>query len=111
MTLTINRIAAALAIAAVACVSQISMATTPTHAAKAPAKAAVSNAPLIVKCAVTGEIIGSPAKAYGTSIYKGHEYYFCCPSCKPEFDANPKKFSNANNGYPITPKPAAKKKA
>ena len=26
------------------------------------------------------------------STYKGKEYYFCCPSCKPEFDANPKKY-------------------
>ncbi len=26
------------------------------------------------------------------SEYKGKHYVFCCPGCKPQFDANPAKF-------------------
>ncbi|MDD5307624.1 MAG: YHS domain-containing protein [Deltaproteobacteria bacterium] len=26
------------------------------------------------------------------SQYQGKWYYFCCPACKPQFDANPEKF-------------------
>jgi YHS domain-containing protein len=27
------------------------------------------------------------------SQYKGKWYYFCCPGCKPQFDADPEKFA------------------
>ena len=27
------------------------------------------------------------------SKYKGRYYFFCCPGCKPKFDANPKKYA------------------
>ena len=30
-----------------------------------------------------------PAKAAGTSEYKGKTYYFCAKICKTKFDANP----------------------
>jgi Cu+-exporting ATPase len=30
-----------------------------------------------------------PAKAAGTSQYKGKTYYFCSKACKTKFDANP----------------------
>jgi Cu+-exporting ATPase len=26
------------------------------------------------------------------SEYKGKHYFFCCPGCKPKFDANPEKY-------------------
>ena len=28
------------------------------------------------------------------SEYKGKHYVFCCPGCKPQFDANPAKYVN-----------------
>jgi YHS domain-containing protein len=27
-----------------------------------------------------------------SSVYKGKTYVFCCPACKPQFDANPAKY-------------------
>jgi YHS domain-containing protein len=27
-----------------------------------------------------------------SSVYKGKTYLFCCPACKPKFDADPKKY-------------------
>ena len=33
-----------------------------------------------------------PAKAAGTSQYKGKTYYFCSKSCKAKFDANPGQY-------------------
>jgi YHS domain-containing protein len=26
------------------------------------------------------------------SVYKGKTYVFCCPGCKPKFDADPEKY-------------------
>ena len=46
-------------------------------------------------CPVTGEKITSMNAAGGKSVYKGKTYYFCCASCKPEFDKNPAKFAKA----------------
>jgi Cu+-exporting ATPase len=43
-------------------------------------------------CPVTGETIASIKAAAGHSVYKGKTYYFCCPGCKPLFDANPSKY-------------------
>lgn len=47
------------------------------------------------KCPVMGtKVDPQKAKEKGLfSVYNGKEYYFCCPSCKPEFDANPAKYS------------------
>ena len=33
-----------------------------------------------------------PAKAAGTSEYKGTTYFFCSKGCKTKFDANPKQY-------------------
>ena len=33
-----------------------------------------------------------PAKAAGSSQYKGKTYYFCSTACKTQFDANPTQF-------------------
>ena len=33
-----------------------------------------------------------PAKAAGSSEYKGKTYYFCANSCKAKFDANPENY-------------------
>jgi Cu+-exporting ATPase len=34
----------------------------------------------------------SPDKAAGSSQYEGQTYYFCSPSCKKQFDADPQQF-------------------
>ena len=34
-----------------------------------------------------------PAKAVGTSEYKGKTYYFCSKGCKTKFDANPAQYA------------------
>jgi Cu+-exporting ATPase len=33
-----------------------------------------------------------PAKAAGSSEYKGKTYYFCAKVCKTKFDANPEQY-------------------
>jgi Cu+-exporting ATPase len=33
-----------------------------------------------------------PARAAGTSHYKGHDYFFCAPGCKAKFDAAPERY-------------------
>jgi Cu+-exporting ATPase len=33
-----------------------------------------------------------PAKAAGSSVHNGVTYYFCSPSCKARFDANPSQY-------------------
>lgn len=45
-------------------------------------------------CPVMGSKV--PANKLATakrSVYKGVTYYFCCDSCKPEFDKNPAKYA------------------
>jgi YHS domain-containing protein len=69
----------------------------PSHTTAKPAKAA----PLI--CAVTGDKIASVKDAAGKSVYKGKTYYFCCPSCKPEFDKNPAKYVKKMSSTASTP--------
>jgi YHS domain-containing protein len=34
-----------------------------------------------------------PAKAAEKSEYNGKTYYFCSPSCKKKFDANPSQYA------------------
>jgi Cu+-exporting ATPase len=34
-----------------------------------------------------------PARAAGSSVYKGQTYYFCAVSCKETFDKNPEKYA------------------
>lgn len=45
-------------------------------------------------CPVMGTNVDpEKAKKMGwSSMHKGKAYYFCCPSCKPAFDANPEKY-------------------
>jgi len=47
-----------------------------------------------VICPVMGTKVDvEKAKQNGwLSTYKGKKYYFCCPSCKPAFDAGPEKY-------------------
>ena len=35
----------------------------------------------------------APAKAAGSSDYKGKTYYFCSKACKAKFDANPEQYA------------------
>ncbi|MDR3708272.1 MAG: YHS domain-containing protein [Capsulimonadaceae bacterium] len=81
-----------------------------TKKAKAIA-AAKKNKAHLVKCAVTGEIIGSAADASGSAVYKGHIYYFCCAGCEPKFKANPAKFAKPDCAYAIPGKTAPSKPA
>lgn len=48
-------------------------------------------------CQVMGtEVDPEKAKKMSwVSTYKGKTYYFCCPSCKPAFDADPEKYVKA----------------
>jgi YHS domain-containing protein len=39
-----------------------------------------------------------PATAAGKSEYKGQTYYFCAPSCKKAFDADPEKYVGKTGG-------------
>jgi Cu+-exporting ATPase len=45
----------------------------------------------VVKCPVSGEVIGKDAQTISTE-YKGNTYYFCCENCKAEFEKNPEKY-------------------
>jgi len=49
-------------------------------------------------CPVTGEGIPSPEHASGKSVYKGKTHYFCCPTCKPEFDKEPERYLHPQHG-------------
>jgi Cu+-exporting ATPase len=40
----------------------------------------------------------SPDKAAGSSQYEGQTYYFCSPSCKKQFDADPQQFVKPPQG-------------
>jgi YHS domain-containing protein len=44
-------------------------------------------------CPVTGDVL-TIAKDTLHSEYKGKHVYFCCPDCKPKFDADPEKYLN-----------------
>ena len=44
-------------------------------------------------CPVTGEEF-TVTKDTARSEYKGKHYVFCCPGCKPKFDADPAKYAN-----------------
>lgn len=50
-----------------------------------------STKPIIAKCPVTG-MKQKVTSEGSTSKYKGKTYSFCCPACKPKFDANPEKY-------------------
>jgi len=44
---------------------------------------------------VTDPVCGmtiDPKTAAGTSTHAGHTFYFCAPSCKRKFDADPHKY-------------------
>src|SRR5437660_1578490 len=43
-------------------------------------------------CPVLGSKVESVTKDTLHSDYKGVRYYFCCESCKPDFDKNQSKF-------------------
>lgn len=45
----------------------------------------------MAKCLVMGATF-KISKSTEFSQYKGKYYAFCCPGCKPKFDANPEKY-------------------
>ncbi len=57
------------------------------------AKPVAAITPAVVYCAVTDEEIGTADKAALKVAYSGKTYYFCCPGCKPKFEADPAKFA------------------
>lgn len=73
----------------------VAAAEAPTPAATpAPAPSATSVNSFettAVKCPVTGEDV-QVTKDTVHSTYKGKDYYFCCASCKGQFDKDPEKY-------------------
>ena len=66
------------------------------HEGQAPPPAAHGQAQApeegtVVRCAVTGEEVPTPAEA-PKSEYQGKTYYFCCAPCKVDFDKDPEKY-------------------
>lgn len=47
-------------------------------------------------CPVMGTVF-TVKKDTPRSEYKGRHYVFCCPGCKPKFDADPEKYADKNN--------------
>ncbi len=66
---------------------------------KAPAKHVKK---ISAVCPVMGNAVPDITKAAGKSVYKGKTYYFCCPACKPMFDANPAKYVKVVKAKPAT---------
>jgi YHS domain-containing protein len=64
---------------------------------KAPSSDAKPAVQAQVRCPVTGEVVDDPSTA-AKSVYKGTTYYFCCPGCKPKFDADPEKYLKKAGG-------------
>jgi len=50
-----------------------------------------------VVCPVTGDTF-LIARDSPRTEYKGSNYFFCCPSCKPKFAADPEKFLKSQTG-------------
>jgi len=50
--------------------------------------------PVRVRDVVCGMMI-DPARAAGSSEYRGQTFYFCAQSCKARFDANPERYAGA----------------
>jgi len=63
----------------------------PEEEAEQQAAAATTHAPATVRDVVCGMTI-DPNDAAGTSIYKGHTYYFCATVCKTRFEADPERY-------------------
>ena len=66
----------------------------PGTTAAPTAPAAVQPAvPDSARCPVTGEDFKVTAETLRSTL-DGKTYYFCCPSCKMQFDATPEKYLN-----------------
>jgi Cu+-exporting ATPase len=48
----------------------------------------------MVKDPVCGMDI-APDQAAGQSDYKGQTYYFCCATCKQQFDQDPQRYAGS----------------
>ena len=65
--------------------------------------------PLLPIATATDPVCGmtvDPATARATSTYEGQTYYFCCPSCKQKFDADPRRYLAGASVQPTSPVPA-----
>jgi YHS domain-containing protein len=65
--------------------------TEPMKMEQQAAVAAASDANAAIEqktCPVEGGVINKSL----FTVYKGKKVYFCCPSCKPEFEKNPEKY-------------------
>jgi len=52
------------------------------------AKTAIAEAIVQKKC----PIMGGPIDKTVFTEYRGKKVYFCCPDCKPKFEANPEQY-------------------
>lgn len=68
----------------------------PAAPASAPA-AAAGAVPEKAVCPVAKREF-SPSAQTATSVHEGKTYYFCCPGCKPRFDADPASFVQGAQG-------------
>lgn len=84
----VSRFLAAVSVALALAASSIPASAEPPKGGAAPAAQAPTGE---VRCPVMGEVVKNPATA-AKSVYKGKTYYFCCPGCKPKFDADPEKY-------------------
>jgi YHS domain-containing protein len=51
----------------------------------------ISGNKMMAKCAVSGDKVAVNDKAQHT-VYKGHDYYFCCDKCPKAFAKDPEKY-------------------
>src|SRR5262245_44038078 len=56
---------------------------------------------------VCGMIV-DPATAPASSVHEGRTYYFCCPSCRQRFEADPGRYLAGRPAAPPAEAPAAR---
>jgi YHS domain-containing protein len=84
-----------LSLAALGCGDKAQPAPAPVAKAEAAAPPSVFDLPQAEGTKATCPVMGNEltiGKDTQFSEYKGKYVYFCCPGCKPAFDADPEKY-------------------
>ena len=68
--------------------------TEPTAAGGTPVRRLLEGESTMTKDPVCGMDV-QPEQAAGQSEYKGQTYYFCCPTCKQQFDKEPQRYAES----------------
>lgn len=74
-----------------AAVLAVVFASSAATASADPRPAGSTPAAEVIRCPVMGEVVKDPSTA-AKSVHQGKTYYFCCPGCKPKFDADPARY-------------------